>query len=149
MRKISIVKSLIWAAFFVSPTHVMSGGSDQENGVEKEIEWARLAFDDEPLVERMKSNDGAQQSYGRTFPRSPSNDGIAMGVWKADAGTFTGKSGAVEYFVILEGEGSIQIDGLGEFSLTPGTVITQPANALTQITVVKPMRKVWWARLAD
>ena len=100
------------------------------------------ALDDVDFEASIASTEGAGRSYSRPVPSAPSVTAADMGIWKAEPGVYP-KLGVpeVETFVVIEGRGTIAIEGVGNRPLEPGTVVTIPLYTAATITVTEDLRK--------
>jgi uncharacterized cupin superfamily protein len=102
------------------------------------------AKQDEGFIPRMKSMDGKSQSFGRPLRTPPGVTGMYTGIWKAGPGVYRSEGARPEIFVVVEGRGTIWIQGYGTHVLEPGVIITTPAATPAEITVEQPLKKVSW-----
>lgn len=116
----------------------------QDQGKKPDFEPYVSAKGEEGFIPRMKSKDGASQSFGRPLKAPPGVTGMYYGIWKAGPGVYRSEGARPEVFVVLEGRGKVWIQGYGEHVLEPGVIITTPAATPAEITVEQPLKKVSW-----
>lgn len=101
-------------------------------------------FDDQLYTpSSLSGTGGVGRSYGTRISNSPAIDAVAgMGFWKAEPGEYNHPGGAGgETFIVVEGEATIDISGLGAHELSPGVVINIPPNTPSTMTVRALLRK--------
>lgn len=83
-------------------------------------------------------------SSGRTLREVDARVGdIALGVWRAEPGTYEHPGDPVgESFIVVEGDAVLTLSDGSEYALEPGTFVTVPDATASSITVASTLVKV-------
>lgn len=94
------------------------------------------------LIPHFISADGKRQAKARWLPGPAPETGVRYAVWQADPGTYTSPGGNyVETFVVTHGTGELTIQGVGEYPIQPGSIVTIPPNTSSTIATPDRFRK--------
>jgi len=104
-----------------------------------------VQVDDGFAVARMtKPDDPATGSWSRTVNASAAGSSVVdIGVWKADAGSFTHAGGAGETFIVIDGRGTFALEGGESGEIGPGSMVSIPPKTPWTLVASEPIRKFY------